>query len=100
MSLTQDELKTIFKKALAEHDVAVQAAELREEMRENQQPKETHAEHILGCKDCFKDTMSQLVAKSEVECADCHLPLGPEKLAKQLDECPSCKGKNLRKIER
>ena len=57
-------------------------------------------EHLEECPDCFRDVMTHLMEHSESECEDCHGPLGSEKVARQLPECPYCGGKKAVKRER
>ena len=96
MSFTKEDLKKAVKESVAEIWAYEKVVEERERAKAPSQPEESNADHVLSCPNCFKDFAEKLIKTSEVECKDCGFPLGSKELAKQLNDCPSCHGKDTR----
>ncbi len=69
---------------------AVVRQEMGELREQDNQPTETHVDHVCGCPDCLCGVMDKLKKTSEVECASCGLPLGTKEVARKISECPMC----------
>lgn len=59
-----------------------------------------HIDHVCGCPDCYCGAIEKMRKLSEVQCADCGLPLGSKDMARKIDHCPNCGGKTPKLIER
>lgn len=88
--------------------MSTSVAELKEIMRsvvkeelEAQKPKESPAEHVLGCENCYPAVIKNARKNFNHQCSNCGLPL-PDELVDTYDEtsCPNCGGEDAEEIER
>jgi hypothetical protein len=91
MSVSYDDLKRALKDVMREDT---------EQNRSGEPTADVILKHLRDCPDCFRDVMKDFMEHSELECETCHAPLGSEKLASQLTECPFCHGKKATKRQR
>jgi Primosomal protein N'' (replication factor Y) - superfamily II helicase len=71
---------------------------VRQAMKENQQID--FVAHVLACPDCYSSVVKNMREHSEVECEDCHLPLGSTEFASKIPSCPFCGGQHAQKVEK
>ena len=97
--VTWDELRRGMKDLMKE--------ELKDWVPKSQQPEqptESHANHVVGCLNCFSDTIKKLDQTANFECASCRLPL-PDVMVGDSSKgnpaaaipCPLCGGKTAQK---
>ena len=67
-------------------------------------PEETHAEHVVGCKNCYPEVIKKARETMKFQCSNCGLPLREDMLHYTDNPCPNCGEdynlENVEKIER
>lgn len=96
MSYSEEDLKKVVRSAVREELEQKQEPETSQK----QQPQESFAQHILGCADCYVETvkgMEKMKETSDYFCDGCDLPLGSKEMSEKIEACPRCGSKKARK---